>query len=67
MITEEKKAPSNQAKRIALILKAMDDANEALAEFKADHKARMETLQKELNALTYEILTGQQSLPMEVA
>jgi hypothetical protein len=50
---------------LALCLKGIDDAYEELADFKASVKARIETLLKESHALRFEILSGQESLPLE--
>lgn len=50
---------------LALCLKAIDDAYEELADFKATVKASVETLLKESHALRYEILSGQEQLPLE--
>ena len=52
---------------LALALKAIDDAYEELADFKATIKARIETLLKESRAIRYEILSGQGALPLEPA
>lgn len=52
---------------LALNLKAIDDAYEELAEFKLSIKARIETLLKESRALRFEVLSGQNSLPLEPA
>ncbi len=50
---------------MSLILKAIDDANQELTEFKASHKARLETLNGELSKLRWEVLSGQERLPLE--
>ncbi len=51
--------------QMAMLLKAIDDEEENAAEWRAAYKSRMETLQKELSRLKYEILTGQQTIPLE--
>lgn len=50
---------------LALCLKGIDDAYEELADFKASVKARVETLLKESHSLRFEILSGQEQLPLE--
>src|SRR5579864_9517451 len=50
---------------LALALKAIDDAHEELAAFKSEIKSRVENLLKETRALRYEILSGQERLPLE--
>ncbi len=52
---------------LALNLKAIDDAYEELATFKLEIKARVETLLKESRAIRFEVLSGQQGLPLEPA
>ena len=50
---------------LSLLLKAIDDCDQGLIEFKANHKARREALQGELNKLRWEVLSGQERLPLE--
>jgi hypothetical protein len=50
---------------LSLLLKAMDDLDSELAIFKADHKARKEKLTDELQRLRWEVLSGQERLPLE--
>lgn len=55
---------ANQDKgvRLAMILQAIEDANLDFAEVRADFKARIDRLQKELFQVRQEILSGQTSL-----
>ena len=50
--------------QLSLLLKALDDLDAELAEYKADYKAKRETLLKQLGQLRYEVLSGQERLPM---
>ena len=50
--------------QLSLLLKALDDLAAELAEYKADYKAKRETLLKQLGQLRYEVLSGQERLPM---
>jgi hypothetical protein len=50
---------------LSLILKAIDDCDQELTQFKAEHKARRENLQTQLNQLRWEVLSGQERLPLE--
>jgi hypothetical protein len=56
---------SEKLRTLALIMKAIDDAEEELSEFKAEIKSRVETLTRQANAIRYEVLSGQQALPLE--
>lgn len=51
--------------QMSLILKAIDDCNQELTEYKANHKARLESLHGELAKLRWEVLSGQDRLPLE--
>jgi hypothetical protein len=51
--------------QMSLILKAIDDCNQELTEYKANHKARLESLHGELSKLRWEVLSGQERLPLE--
>jgi hypothetical protein len=50
---------------MSLLLKALDDCDSELAVFKADHKARREKLVDELSKVRWEVLSGQERLPLE--
>jgi hypothetical protein len=50
---------------LSLILKAIDDCDQELTQFKAEHKARRENLQTQLNQLRWEVLSGQERLPLD--
>jgi hypothetical protein len=50
--------------QLSLLLKAIDDLDQALVEYKADHKAKREVLQGELSKLRWEVLSGQERLPL---
>jgi hypothetical protein len=50
---------------LSYLLKALDDCDSELAIFKAEHKARREKLTDELNKLRWEVLSGQERLPLE--
>jgi len=50
---------------LSLLLKALDDLDSELAIFKADYKARREKLSDELSKLRWEVLSGQERLPLE--
>lgn len=52
----------SKSRRFAILLQAIQTEEQALASYKADYKARMETLRGELNRLKMEELTGQLSL-----
>lgn len=56
---------AEKLRALALMLQAIDDCYEELAEFKATIKARIETLLKQSRAIRYEILTGQEQLPLD--
>jgi hypothetical protein len=62
MITESK---PDRAHQLALILQAIEDLEREKADFNADHKARMERLQKHAWQLRNDILSGQLSLVVE--
>lgn len=51
--------------QMSLLLKALDDCDQELAEYKADHKARIEKIRGDLSKLRYEVLSGQEKLPLE--
>ena len=53
---------SNQAKRIALIVQAIETTEAELAAVKTDFKNRLTVLHNELGTVKTEILTGQKSL-----
>jgi hypothetical protein len=50
---------------MSLLLKAIDDCDQELTEFKAEHKALREKLMGELTKLRWEVLSGQDRLPLE--
>jgi hypothetical protein len=50
---------------MSLLLKAIEDCDQELTEFKAEHKARREKLMGELAKLRWEVLSGQDRLPLE--
>ena len=52
-----------QAQRLALILQAIEDAEREMADYRAEHKSRLERLQKQAWQLRNEILGGQ--MPLE--
>lgn len=54
--------PATKSRQFAMLLQAIDEEERALASYKADHKARMETLYQELQKLKMDELTGQLSL-----
>jgi FtsZ-binding cell division protein ZapB len=49
---------------LSLLLKALDDLEQELTEFKTENKARREALQGELSKLRWEVLSGQERLPL---
>ena len=51
--------------QMSLLLRAIDEAHSELAMHKANHKARVETLTDELQKLRWEVLSGQERLPLE--
>lgn len=51
--------------QMSLLLRAIDEAHSELAMHKANHKARLETLTDELQKLRWEVLSGQERLPLE--
>lgn len=57
---------SDRGQHLAMVLQAMEDAEKDLAQYKAEHKSRMETLLRQKQRLQFEILTGQMSLIEEV-
>lgn len=54
--------PEPRSKRFAMILQAIEDAEEDMANYRKDHASRMDTLRKELRALKMDELTGQLQL-----
>jgi hypothetical protein len=50
---------------LSLLLKALDDCEQELVEFKAENKSRREKLEGELARLRWEVLSGQERLPLE--
>lgn len=50
---------------LSLLLKALDDCDQELTEFKAEHKSRREKLEGKLARLRWEVLSGQERLPLE--
>lgn len=55
----------SKSRRFAMLLQAIEEEESALSSYKADHKARMETLHGELQKLKMDELTGQLSLVPE--
>jgi predicted nucleic acid-binding Zn-ribbon protein len=51
--------------QMAMLLKAIDDETNDFATAKTEHKDTMEKLHNELRKLKYEVLTGQQTIPLE--
>jgi hypothetical protein len=60
-----KASDTDRLLQMSLLLKAIDDANQELTEYKAGHKLRIKTLQGDLFRLRWEILSGQERLPLE--
>jgi hypothetical protein len=60
----KKQSDTDRLMQLSLLLKALDDLDADLAEYKADYKAKRETLLKELGKLRYEVLSGQERLPL---
>ena len=56
---------SDRLYQMSLLLKAIEDAHQELTEFRADHKARREKLMGDLSKLRWEVLSGQDRLPLE--
>ena len=56
---------TDRSMRIALLLKALEDYDRELAEYKTGWKDRRAQLENQLHALKYEILSGQMSLVIE--
>lgn len=54
-----------RAKRLAMILQAIDDSERQFAEVRTDFKNRLQTLQNQSWALRQSILSGQAELPLE--
>jgi hypothetical protein len=51
--------------QLSLLLKALDDLDSELAIAKAQHKEQRARLEKELSTLRWEVLSGQERLPLE--
>lgn len=67
MITEAETTPDVQrARQLALILKAIDDEEMALAEITTEFKSRIEKLRHDARRVQQAILGGQMELPTEV-
>lgn len=58
---------NDKAKQLAMVLQAIEDAEREMADYRTDYKARMERLLNSARILRNEILTGQESLPIEAA
>ena len=56
---------TDKARQLAMILQAIEEAEREMADYRASHKERMETLHHEAWKLRCEILSGQKTLPME--
>jgi hypothetical protein len=50
---------------LSLLLKALDDCDQELSDAKAEHKARRTKLEGELAQIRWEVLSGQERLPLE--
>lgn len=51
--------------QMALLLKAIEDEENAFASVRTEHKDTLEKLHNELRKLKYAVLTGQEPLPLE--
>ncbi len=51
--------------RMAMLLKAIDDEESSFAAIRTEHKDTMTKLINELAMLKYEVLSGQEPLPLE--
>ena len=53
--------------QMAMLLKAIEDEESEFAMARTQHKDTMEKLHNELRKLKYDVLSGQQVLPIEAA
>ena len=56
---------ASKGQRIAMLLRAIEDDESAFSVSRLEHKTRQEILRGELAKIREEILTGQESLPLE--
>ena len=61
---KQKMSDTDRLLQLSLLLKAIDDLDQGLAEFRADYKSRREALEGELKKLRWEVLSGQERLPL---
>jgi len=61
---KQKMSDTDRLLQLSLLLKAIDDLDQGLAEFRADYKSRREALEGELKKLQWEVLSGQERLPL---
>jgi len=59
-----KQSDTDRLMQLSLLLKAIDDLDQNLAEVRAEHKSRKEALLGELSKLRWEVLSGQERLPL---
>ena len=66
MAEEIRKPPTDTDRllQMSLLLKAIDDLEAEKTEYVTEWKARYEKLRNQLSALRYEILSGQERLPL---
>jgi vacuolar-type H+-ATPase subunit H len=57
--------PNEQARRLAMLLQAIEQEERNFAEARTEHKDCMERLHNQAYALRQEILSGQKPLPLE--
>ena len=57
----------DKARRLAMLLQAIEAEERNFAEVRTEHKDCIEKLQNQLYALRQEILSNQTSLPLEAA
>lgn len=66
MTPKDKPQPTtDRAKRLAMILQAIDDTEREFAETRTEYKDRMTRLRNQAFMLRTEIITGQEALPLE--
>jgi hypothetical protein len=61
---KQRMSDTDRLLQLSLLLKAIDDLDQGLAQFRAEYKAQRETLQGELSKLRWEVLSGQERLPL---
>jgi predicted ribonuclease toxin of YeeF-YezG toxin-antitoxin module len=61
-----KASDTDRLMQLSLLLKSLDDLDQEKTEYMAEHKSRKETILGEISKLRYEVLSGQERLPISI-